>query len=110
MAGPNKKGSKTVPDCAPNNESKINEDSYPGSDNNQSNEDFINYNNQDEVDNRGFVPDLLQAKGLITQALLNPEMRGEYFDFLKSIRRSHSKEYSTMIHQKAVNMTKQHKV
>lgn len=108
--GTKQKGDKTVPNCVPNNKGKINEGGYMDDNNNQSNEDFINYINHDEVDNQGYMPDLLHAKELINQALQQPDTRGEYFDFLKSIRRSHSKEYSTMIHQKATDLTKQHKV
>jgi hypothetical protein len=107
--GTKTKGNKTVPNCVPNK--KVTEGSFMDEESNQSNEDFINYHaDQSEVDNKGYMPDLLRAKELIVQALRDPEMRADYFAFLKSIRESHSTEYSTMIHQKASELAKEHKV
>lgn len=106
--GTKNKNGETVPNCVPNK--KVNEGSFMDEKDNQSNEDFVNYLNQEEVDNQGYMPDLLKAKELIVQALRDPSTREEYFNFLKSIRTSHSESYSTMIHQKASKLAKEHKV
>lgn len=108
MAGTKTKGNKTVPNCVPNK--KVTEGSFMDQESNQSNEDFVNYLDQTEVDNQGYMPDLLTAKELIVQALRDPEARGDYFNFLKAIRASHNEQYSTMIHKKASELAKENKV
>jgi hypothetical protein len=108
QVGTKTKGNKTVPNCVPNK--KVTEGSFMDEESNQGNEDFVNYIDQDEVDNKGYMPDLLRAKELIIQALRDPEARGDYFNFLKAIRTSHSEQYSTMIHKKASELAKENKV
>lgn len=112
---------KTAPEATRNKQSysasqrtvnKLIEGSYMDERSNQSNEDFVNYfdtTEEQEVSNDGYIPDLLTATDLITQALREPSTRAEYFNFIKGLRATHGAEYSTTIHQKASELAKANK-
>lgn len=50
---------------------------------------------------------MIQAKQLVDQALQDPNLRQEYFDFLKYLRSKYGKDYSTRVHQDATKLNKE---
>lgn len=52
------------------------------------------------------MSDIITARELIGHALSDSNLRHNYFEFLKHLRKHHGKEYSTTIHQKAAKLAK----
>lgn len=53
------------------------------------------------------VSDVLNAREFILKALEDFAERTTYFDFLKYLRKTHGKDYSTEVHRKAAELIKQ---
>lgn len=80
MVGTKSKDGKQVPNCVPGKKGAMNETSH--------------------------VSDIIQAKELINQAMNNPKLKQQYFDFLKHLRTKYGESYSTEIHQQAAKLAK----
>jgi hypothetical protein len=53
------------------------------------------------------VSDILNAREFILRALDDISEKNTYFDFLKYLRKTHGKDYSTEVHRKAAELIKQ---
>lgn len=80
MVGTKSKSGREVPNCVPGEKGAMTEDSH--------------------------MSDVISARDLIIQAIQNPKLKYEYFDFLNHLRKKHGADYSTSIHQQAAKLAK----
>lgn len=52
------------------------------------------------------LPDILEAKSLILDAMKDNNLRWKYFHFLKNLRDKKGVDYSTNVHKEAIKLVK----